>query len=265
MTGGGLVLPLTQMFPSFRLGTLFGFPIRLNLSFILLLGLVLLMIGGLQGLAIVFLAAGSVLLHELGHSLMARHLGVPVAGIELHFFGGAAQMGMPRSPEDEIAVAAAGPAVSFALAGLGHGLAAVTGLQALALFGWVNLFLAVFNLLPAFPSDGGRILRAWLARRRGMVAATELAVKVGRVACVALGVAGLLLSSLQMVLVAIVLWLMGSAERRAAHVRGDHGAWRGRQPPQVAQAEYYPPGSPGRAPPDARFARRPDWVMVIRR
>jgi Zn-dependent protease len=253
------------MFPSFRLGTLFGFPIRVNLSFILLLGLVLLTIGGLQGLAVVLMAAGSVLLHELGHSLMARHLGVPVAGIELHFFGGAAQMGMPRSPGDEIAVAAAGPAVSFALAGLGHGLAALTGLQALTLFGWVNLFLAVFNLLPAFPSDGGRILRAWLARRRGMVAATELAVKVGRVACVALGVAGLLLPSLQMILVAFVLWLMGSAERRAARMRGDQGAWRGKQPAQVAQAEYYPPGSPGRVPVDPRFAPRPDWVIVFRR
>jgi Zn-dependent protease len=259
------VLPLTEMFPSFRLGTLFGFPIRVNLSFILLLGLVLLTVGGAQGLAIVLMAAGSVLLHELGHSLMARHLGIPVAGIELHFFGGAAQMGMPRSPGDEIAVAAAGPAVSFALAGLGHGLAALTGVQALALFGWVNLLLAVFNLLPAFPSDGGRILRAWLAGRRGMVAATELAVKIGRVVCVALGVAGLLLPSLQMILVAIVLWLMGSAERRAARACGDQGAWRGRQPAQVAQSEYFPPGSPGRAPADARFPRNPDWVVVIRR
>jgi Zn-dependent protease len=253
------------MFPSFRLGTLFGFPIRVNLSFILLLGLVLLTVGGPQGLAIVLMAAGSVLLHELGHSLMARHLGIPVASIELHFFGGAARMGMPRSPGDEIAVAAAGPAVSFALAGLGHGLAALTGVQALALFGWVNLLLAVFNLLPAFPSDGGRILRAWLARRRGMVAATELAVNIGRVACVALAVAGLLLPSLQMILVAIVLWLMGSAERRAARVRGDQGAWRGRQPAQVAQAEYFPPGSPGRAPADAGFPPRPGWVIVLRR
>ena len=262
------------MFPSFRLGTLFGFPIRVNLSFILLLGLVLLTIGGLQGLAVVLMAAGSVLLHELGHSLMARHLGVPVAGIELHFFGGAAQMGMPRSPRDEIAVAAAGPAVSFALAGLGHGLAALTGLQALALFGWVNLLLAVFNLLPAFPSDGGRILRAWLARRRGMVAATELAVKIGRVACVALAVAGLLLPSLQMVLVAVVLWLMGSAERRAARMRGDQGDWRGRQPSQVAPGGVLPArvpwsGSSGRpvcpAPRLGGRAQRPSTYMKIRR
>ena len=71
------------------------------------------------------MVAGSVLVHELGHALVARHLGVPVAGIGLHFFGGAAQMvGLPRRPGDEIAIAAAGPAVSFALAGLGHGLAA---------------------------------------------------------------------------------------------------------------------------------------------
>ena len=253
------------MFPSFRLGTLLGFPIRVNLSFLLLLGVVLLWLGGLHGLAVVLMAAGSVLLHELGHSLLARHLGVPVAEIELSFFGGAARMGMPRSPGDEIAIAAAGPAVSFALAGLGHGLAALTGLQVLALFGWVNLLLAVFNLLPAFPSDGGRILRAWLARQRGMVAATDLAVKVGRVVCVALVVAGIGLQSLQLILVAVVLWLLGSAERRMAHLRGDVDGWRGEHPRAVVEAEYYPPGPGPRQSPGARLPLRPDWVVVLRR
>ncbi len=249
------------MFSSFRLGTLAGFPIRVNLSFLLMLGVVLLWMGGLQGLAVVLVAAGSVVLHELGHALMARHLGVPVAGIELHFFGGAAQMSdLPRKPGDEIAVAAAGPAVSFALAGLGHGLAAVTSVPALAgafaVFGWVNLLLAVFNLLPAFPSDGGRILRAWLARRRGLVGATELAVKVGRVVCVALAVAGLFWS-FQLVLLAAVLWMMGSAERMYARLRGDRGDWRGEQPAgaRLTDVEYVPP--------PARPAARPGQPRVF--
>lgn len=243
------------MFRSLRLGTLLGFPIRVNVSFLLLLLAVLIWMGGVVGVAVVLMTAGSVLLHELGHALMARHLRVGVSSIELHFFGGAAQMtGMPRTPNDEIAIAAAGPAVSFALAGLGHGLAAVTGLPVLALFGWVNLLLGAFNLLPAFPSDGGRILRAWLARRRGLVPATDLAVKVGRVVLVALAVIGLVTSSYQLVLVAGVLWLMGGAERMAVRMRGGHPGWRGEDDgdgrgagqgsrPEIPVVEYLPPGA----------------------
>ena len=242
------------MFPAFRIGTIFGFPIRLNLSFLLLLGFVLLTMGGVSGVLVALLAFGSVLLHELGHALMARHLRVGVSSIDLHFFGGAAQMtDQPRSPGDEIAIAAAGPAVSFALAGLGHGLAMVTGLPLLALFGTINLVIGAFNLLPAFPSDGGRILRALLARRRGLVPATELAVKVGRVVCVALGLVGLVVSSFQLVLMAVVLWTMGSAERLAVRLRGGGDDWRG-GPRRVAEnVEYLPPGQ-----------RRPPRVVVWR-
>ena len=230
------------MFPSFRVGTLLGFPIRVHLSFILMLGMVVLFMGGFAGLAIVLMVAGSVLLHELGHALLARHLDVPVKEIGLHFFGGAARMvGLPRRPGDEIAIAAAGPAVSLVLAGLGLGLAALTGIRIFALLGWVNLVLGAFNLLPAFPADGGRILRAMLARRRGLVRATEIAVTVGRVACVALILAGLYLASVQLVVVAVALWAFGSAERSAVRARGDHGAWRGDDPLPVAHVDYIPP------------------------
>ena len=251
------------MFRSFRLGSMLGFPVRLNLSFLLFLAVVLLWMGGLAGLAVVLMAAGSVLLHELGHAVVARHLGVPVSGIELHFFGGAALMGMPRGPGDEVAIAAAGPAVSFALAGVGAGLAALTGWQVLALFAWVNLVLALFNLLPAFPSDGGRILRALLARRRGLVPATDLAVKVGRVVLVALGVTGLVLQSPQLILVAAVLWIMGSAERRMARVRGYAGGARDGAP--LVQAQYFPPGAPMRRPLVGQFWGPDGRVVVIRR
>src|SRR4051812_42626123 len=105
------------MFNGFRLGSLFGFPIRVHTSFLVLLGAVFLFMGGVSGVAVVSLVAASVLVHELGHALLARHLGVPVREIGLHFFGGAAQIqGLPRRPADEIAIAAAGPAVSFAVA-----------------------------------------------------------------------------------------------------------------------------------------------------
>jgi Zn-dependent protease len=240
------------MFPSFRIGSVFGFPIRLNLSFLLLLGFVLIWMGGLPGVAVALLAFGSVLLHELGHALMARRLNVGVSSIDLHFFGGAAQMtDQPRSPNDEIAIAAAGPAVSFALAGLGHGLGWLTGLPLLSWLGTINLVIGAFNLLPAFPSDGGRIL----ARRRGLVSATDLAVKVGRVVCVALGVVGLFYS-FQLVIMAVLLWTMGSAERLAVRMRGGWDDWRGGAPRQVPAVEYIPP--PGRQGP------RPPRVVVWR-
>jgi Zn-dependent protease len=116
------------MLRGYRIGRLFGFPIELNLSFLILLGVVFLSTGGLSGVLVTLVGFASILLHELGHALMARHLGVRIAGIELQFFGGAAKMiDPPRSAGDEIAIAAAGPAVSFMLAGAGHGLYAGSG------------------------------------------------------------------------------------------------------------------------------------------
>jgi Zn-dependent protease len=236
------VLQKKYMLRSYRIGTLFGFPIRVNMSFLLMLGVVLLWTGGVIGVAITLLTFASVLVHELGHALVARHLKVPVSGIELHFFGGAAKMTeQPRSAGDEIAIAAAGPAVSLGLAGLGWGLATLTGFPIFALIGWVNLLLGGFNLVPAFPSDGGRIFRALLARRRGFRAATETAVKVSRVVCLAVGAIGLFTWSFQLVAVAAVLWTMGSAERLAARLRGGYGDDRG-GPPRL-DAEYIPPGA----------------------
>jgi stage IV sporulation protein FB len=250
------------MSQGFRIGSLFGFPIRVHFSFLLLLGAVLLFMGGVPGVFVALMVAGSVLVHELGHALVARHLGVPVTGIGLHFFGGAAQMaGLPRRAGDEIAIAAAGPAVSFALAGAGFALAALTGVGIFGLFATVNLVLALFNLLPAFPSDGGRILRALLALRHDFARATDLAVKVGRVVCVAMAVAGLFLGSFQLVAVAIALWTFGSAERVAARTRGYSG-WPGSAALVDSRVEYTPPGARRR---DAHFSSGRPMVFVWRR
>ena len=102
------------MFRNYRIGSIAGFPIELSVSFLLLLAVGLIWMGGLMGVMIIALAFASVLLHELGHAVVARHLGVTIASIELNFFGGAAKMvGQPRSANHEIAIAAAGPAVSL--------------------------------------------------------------------------------------------------------------------------------------------------------
>ena len=202
---------------SFRLGNLFGFPIHVNVTFLILLVIAGLTMGGVGAIAVVLLAFASVILHELGHALVARHLGVRVDKIELHFFGGAAQMvDQPRSAGDEIAIAAAGPAVSFALAGLSLLLAQLTGAWLFEMLAWINLVLGAFNLVPALPMDGGRILRAILSRRMGFLRATERSVLIARVFAIALGAFAIINLQIYMAFLAVVLWLMSSAELLAA-------------------------------------------------
>lgn len=207
------------MFKTYRVGSMFGFPIEVNLSFLLILGVVLLTSGLLPGLVLAVVLFGSVLLHEIGHALMARHLGVHIAGIELHFFGGAAKMSdMPRTANDEVAIAAAGPAVSFALGGLGLVLASLTGWGVLSLFGWVNMILGAFNMIPALPMDGGRILRALLTRKYSFIRATEIAVKITRGFAIALGAFGLFAGNLYLPLMSVLLWVLGSREVKMAYM-----------------------------------------------
>jgi Zn-dependent protease len=184
---------------------------------LLLLGFVFIAFGGLAGVVIVLLAFASVLVHELGHAIVARRLGVHTSGIELGFFGGAAKMDIPRNANHEITIAAAGPIVSLVLAGLGLGLAAGTGLSIFAWIGWTNLILALFNLIPALPMDGGRILRALLTKRMSYIRATDVAVTVSRVAAVAFAIVGLM-GAYQLLLLAPFLWLLGSRERMLARM-----------------------------------------------
>jgi Zn-dependent protease len=218
---------LSDMFTSWRLGRLFGFPVEINLSFLLLLAVVFIAsggftTGGFMAVFIIGLAFGSVLLHELGHALVARRLGVHVSGIELSFFGGAAKMmQMPRSANHEIAIAVAGPAVSLMLGGAGLGIAALLGSPFVAMIGWINLVIAGFNLIPALPMDGGRILRALLTRRMDFVRATDVAVIVARVVTVAFVVVGLAYSAYQLVILAPFLWLMSTRERQLARTMAD--------------------------------------------
>jgi Zn-dependent protease len=213
------------MFKQWRLGSVFGFPVEINLSFLILLGLVFVAFGGLPGVVIVCLAFASVLLHELGHALVARRLNVRVSGIELGFFGGAAKMvELPRTANHELAIAAAGPAVSLALAAIGFGLGAATRVPLIAWLGWTNLIIAVFNLIPALPMDGGRILRALLTRRLDYVRATEISIIVSRVAAVAFGVFGLAFGWYQLVFLAPFLWILGTREQAMARIQADRYA-----------------------------------------
>ena len=140
-------------------------------------------VGGLAWLAIVF---GCIVVHELAHSLVARRRGALVREIVLLPIGGVSRLeNLPESPSDELAIAIVGPAASVALAGAAA-LAEVAlrqpllpvdlaGGPLLARLVWFNLIIAGFNLLPAFPLDGGRVFRAVLERRYDLERATHLA------------------------------------------------------------------------------------------
>src|SRR5437773_449271 len=150
------------------------------------------------GVVAALLLFGSVLVHELSHALLAQRAGIPVPRIRLFLFGGVSEMASePQNPGTEVRIAAAGPLTSFALAILFY-LLSVTGLPSLINGGRqvvdyvaaLNLALGLFNLLPGFPLDGGRILRAWLWARSGnLLSATRTAGRAGSV--VGFGLMGL--------------------------------------------------------------------------
>jgi Zn-dependent protease len=232
---------------SFAIGRVFGIQIRVHLLFPLILAFVL-----LQGLSqpdasladagfliiAVFMLFGVVFLHELGHSLVAQAFGIQVLDITFWPLGGMARMAdLPEKPRVEGLVAIAGPAVNGLLFTAGLGLHILLGapieLDTLpGYFIYINLAMGIFNLIPAFPMDGGRILRAWLARKRDWVQATAIAVSIGRVFSFFMILAGFY--SCVLALIGVWVWWMGA--RELWFVRMKHKAERAYQ-----EANY--PGS----------------------
>ncbi len=180
--------------------------------------------GSLSSLALF----GCVLMHELSHCLVARRLGVPVRQITLFIFGGVSEMAQTQSssPYAEFLTTIAGPLTSLCLGGVFVGLAYFAGrfvdritVEMIHYLSYVNILLAVFNLIPGFPLDGGRVLRAFLWYRSGSLReATKSAARVGQVFAMALMTLGLLSAlSMHIVpgvwLVLIGLFLKSSAEK----------------------------------------------------
>ena len=188
------------MFPRrFHICEAFGIPVYLDFSFLILLVIFMTDFGSFAyGLSFALALAVSVVLHELGHALTARGFGYPTRDITLSLLGGCASLiALPRKAWQEFLTAAAGPAVSFVLSGACW--AALTFLpienpwsaNVLYYSAWMNLMLGGFNLLPGFPMDGGRILRSVARAFTSRAKATYVAMIVGRVFAVLLGLRGL--------------------------------------------------------------------------
>ncbi|MFD1635137.1 M50 family metallopeptidase [Haloplanus ruber] len=230
-----------------RIGSAFGIPIKLDLTFLLVLPLFAWLIGSDVGnlvtvlndvfgvaMPVEALTAGSVpwvlggaaatglflcvLLHEFGHSLVAMRYGYQIDSITLWLFGGVARFTeMPENWKQEFTIAVAGPIVSVALGVLSYlAFLVVPGSLppakfVLAYLAMTNVALAVFNMLPGFPMDGGRVLRALLARTRPHARATQIAAEVGKLFAVVLAIVGLF-ANLFLIALAFFIYIGASSE-----------------------------------------------------
>lgn len=223
---------------SLRLGSIAGIKLYVHFTFFLLIGWVtfaqFLRTGNwrdaLDGLVYFSALAAIIVLHELGHALAARRYGIKTRDITLLPIGGLARLErMPDKPAQELVVALAGPAVNVVLAGVLYVLLAASGRLATIeeLLRWeasmlnrlmlANVFLAIFNMLPAFPMDGGRVLRALLAMAMDYVQATNVAAVIGQGMAILFVVLGLISGNLFVILIALFVWT--GAEQEAGMVR----------------------------------------------
>ncbi|MCK8825307.1 M50 family metallopeptidase [Fuchsiella alkaliacetigena] len=218
-----------------------GIPIRLHISFLLILPFFAVTIGNnigaiaevagvataslslnpyWLGLILAILLFVSVALHELAHSFVARSRGIEIRDITLMLLGGVAQMEDEfEEPQDEVWMAFAGPLFSLVL---GFLLLFLVGFLAgfliadleliMYYLGFMNIFLALFNLLPAFPSDGGRILRSLIARKTSYLRATKIATDIGKFFAFLFGFYGLMAGRILIILIAFFIYIGASQE-----------------------------------------------------
>ena len=223
---------------SLNIGKIAGTQIRIHITFLLFLAWIFASdyaSGGANaawtGLAFMLLLFTCVLLHEFGHILTARGFGVPTPYVTLLPIGGVAQLErIPEEPWQEFLIAIAGPMVNvviaIALVVLAGASLNVDAMHAAAggtislvdRLALVNVFLAVFNLIPAFPMDGGRVLRALLAVRLGFVRATEIAASIGQGLAFVFGFLGLFYNPI-LVFIAIFVYLAASSEAHLVALR----------------------------------------------
>lgn len=223
---------------SLTVGYVYGTAVRIHVTFLLFLAWIWVAYyqqGGAgaawEGVAFVALLFLCVLLHEFGHIFAARRYGVKTPEVTLWPFGGMARLErIPEKPSEELVVALAGPAVNVVIAlVLVAFLGGATGLENLAnienphvslvaKLAAANIFLVVFNLIPAFPMDGGRVLRALLAMRMGYAQATQTAASIGQALAIGFGILGIL-GNPMLIIIAVFVFLAASGEAGTVQMR----------------------------------------------
>jgi stage IV sporulation protein FB len=223
---------------SLNIGSIAGTAIRIHITFVLFLAWIFgasYVSGGSDaawsGLIFMLLLFACVLAHEFGHILTARAFGVSTPDVTLLPIGGVARLErIPEKPSEEFLIAIAGPLVNVVIAlgliliagaGLQSGSAAAIDSTKVSLvdkLAAVNLFLAIFNMIPAFPMDGGRVLRALLATRLGYVRATGIAAAIGQATAFVLGFIGLFYNPI-LIFIGIFVYLAASSESHMVALR----------------------------------------------
>jgi len=228
---------------SWKIGTFSGIDVFIHATFLLIIGWVGLsywgqtrtVAGTLEGILFTLVLFGCVVLHEFGHALTARRYGIKTRDITLYPIGGVARLErMPDKPIQEFWVALAGPAVNVVIAALLFGWLTATGspapftglsmtsgpfLERLLL---VNVTLVVFNLIPAFPMDGGRVLRSLLAMRLEYTRATQIAANIGQGLALMFGFIGLF-SNPSLLFIAFFVWIGAAQEASMVQMKSSLG------------------------------------------
>jgi Zn-dependent protease/CBS domain-containing protein len=228
---------------SVRIGKAFGIPVYVHLTFLVLLAWVgwsqwahsKSVDAALAGVLFILALFACVVLHEFGHALMARRYGIATRDVTLLPIGGVARLErMPDDPKQELWVALAGPAVNVVIAvvlfvslksaGLLETLEemSVTGGSFLGRLLIVNITLVIFNLIPAFPMDGGRVLRAFLAMRMEYTRATHVAASVGQGAAFLFGLVGLFYNPF-LIFIAFFVWIGAAQESSMVQMKSSLG------------------------------------------
>jgi Zn-dependent protease/CBS domain-containing protein len=231
---------------SWKIGRLAGIDVYMHATFLLLVGFIVVadwqdghnLTRTLFAVLFVMVIFGCIVLHELGHALTARRYGIRTRDIILLPIGGVARLErMPEEPNQELLVALAGPAVNVLIAlGLFAVLTALGRIQTLrqaTTINWtghdflpsllaVNVWLVLFNLIPAFPMDGGRVLRALLAKRMGYTEATQSAAHVGQGMALVFGFLGLFFDPF-LIFIALFVWVGASGEAGMVQMRSSLG------------------------------------------
>ncbi|MDD5428003.1 MAG: site-2 protease family protein [Candidatus Omnitrophica bacterium] len=217
---------------SIKLFKVFGISINIHITFFLLLLLVI--PGGIKWVFLVIGVFSFVTMHELCHSLMAKRFGITVREITLLPIGGIASMSkIPEKPVQEFLISIAGPLFNLAVVAvfffplkyligaenLLHPLSAQTWPLTIAYLYWLNLMLAAFNLIPAFPMDGGRVLRALLATRFSYQKATKIAVNFGHAFAVIFAYFGIVKFNIILVVIAVFIYMAASGEEAQVDIK----------------------------------------------